>query len=82
MNRFSTFAIATVAASAALFSTAGFAQSDAAPAGKTRAEVMAEARAALRNGEIRDGREWAQYQPSQPQAARAVPVKLATTTAR
>lgn len=82
MNRFSTLAIAAVAASAALFSTASFAQPDAAPAGRTRAEVIAETRAALRNGEIRDGREWAQYQPRQPQAARAVPVTLATTTTR
>jgi hypothetical protein len=79
MNRFSSLAIATVAASAALFSTTGFAQSDAAPAGKTRAEVMAETRIALRNGEIRDGHEWAMYQPRQPQVARRVPVTLATT---
>lgn len=83
MNRFSTlatFAAAAVAASAALLSTPAFAQAAPAPAGKTRAEVIAETRLALRNGEIRDGHEWAMYQP-QP-VARQVPVKLATTTAR
>lgn len=80
MNRFSTLAIATFAASAALFSGASFAQAAPAPAGKTRAEVIAETKIALRNGDIGDAHEWAMYQP-QP-AARKVPVKLATTTAR
>lgn len=79
MNRTSALAIAAFAASATLFSGASFAQAAPAPAGKTRAEVIAETRAALRNGEIRDGHEWSMYQP-QP-AARQLPVKLATTGA-
>ena len=81
MNRtVSTFATITLAASATVFSGAALAQAASAPAGKTRAEVVAETRAALRNGEIRDGHEWAMYQP-QP-VARQQPLKLATTTAR
>ncbi|WPB57401.1 DUF4148 domain-containing protein [Xylophilus sp. GOD-11R] len=66
MNRFSALAIAVVAASASLVSTASIAQvstvtapaAQAQPAGKTRAEVVAEMEAARLRGELQAGHPW------------------------
>ncbi len=60
MTRFTALCLHTAVAAAALISSAAFAQTtaDARPAGKTRAEVVAETKAALQRGELQAGHEW------------------------
>lgn len=62
MNRFTALSLHIVVAAAALASSAAFAQSaadtQAQPAGKTRAEVVAETKAAIQRGEVQVGHEW------------------------
>ncbi|QHI98433.1 DUF4148 domain-containing protein [Xylophilus rhododendri] len=75
MNRFALLAIALSAA----VSTASFAQSAAAqPAGKTRAEVVAEMEAARARGELQAGHQWGIDVPPTPVARRQVQVAGST----
>lgn len=80
MNRFSALAIAVVAASASLVSTASIAQvstvtapaTQAQPSGKTRAEVVAEMEAARQRGELQAGHQWGIDVPPVQTAAQKV----------